>query len=383
MKVAFFLPHFGDGGVERNSLLLAAAFQRHGAVVDLLTLSARGPFLRQIPSGIRVLELGGERTVLSIPRLVRYLREEGPAALISAQHYANIASVWARLLAGGSTRLILTERVPLMEIASISKPAVRRMLPLLMRWFYPRADAVVAVSDGVREDVQRLLGKRSDSVHLIHNPTLDPAIEVRAREPLEHPWFAPGEPPVIVGVGRLSPEKDFGTLLRAFAQIRERMPARLVIIGEGRERGSLEELARDLGVAGDVDLPGFDANPYRYMARAAVFAHSSRYEGSGNVLIEALACGTPVVATDCPSGPREILLGGRGGALVPVGDAAVLAKTVQDLLENPTLVRKQLTFARSHLDRFNPDACFRAYRRLIHPIPNVDATEGRPILTPS
>jgi len=163
---------------------------------------------------------------------------------------------------------------------------------------------------------------------VIYNPVVSPELYEKADAPLEHPWFRSNQPPVILGVGRHYPQKGFDTLLRAFARVRQETPARLVILGEGPERPNLERLASELGVAADVDMPGFDPNPFRYMKRAGVFVLSSRYEGLPNVLIQAMACGCPVVSTDCPNGPAEILDGGRYGALVPVDDVEAMARAI-------------------------------------------------------
>jgi glycosyltransferase involved in cell wall biosynthesis len=165
-------------------------------------------------------------------------------------------------------------------------------------------------------------------VRVIYNPVVSPELYEKADAPVEHPWFQPHQPPVVLAAGRLVALKGYDTLLRAFARVRQETPARLVILGEGPERPNLERLAAELGVAADVDMPGFDPNPFRYMKRAGVFVLSSRYEGLPNVLIQALACGCPVVSTDCPSGPSEILDGGRYGALVPVDDVEAMAGAI-------------------------------------------------------
>jgi glycosyltransferase involved in cell wall biosynthesis len=159
----------------------------------------------------------------------------------------------------------------------------------------------------------------------------------KASEPVSHPWFTPGQPPVILGVGRLTPQKDFPTLLRAFALVRRQRPARLVIVGEGRTEAkeALLRLAIELGCPDDVSLPGFTHNPFCFMANASVFVLSSLHEGLPGVLIQALACGVPVVSTDCPSGPREILEGGRHGRLVALGDFAAMADAITEALERP------------------------------------------------
>jgi glycosyltransferase involved in cell wall biosynthesis len=225
-----------------------------------------------------------------------------------------------------------------------------RVLLWLMRRAYPSADAVVAVSQGVADEVREQLGVPAERVHVISNPVVTPRVTEGAGEPLTHPWFAPDQPPVVLGVGRLAPQKGFDTLLRAFRIAREQRPCRLVILGEGDQRGALEALAGELGVAEDVALPGFVANPFPYMAQAGAFVLSSAWEGLPNVLIQAMALGTPAVATDCPSGPREILDGGRLGRLVAVGDAAAMAEGIVEALGGERRPPSDAWLARYHRD---------------------------------
>jgi glycosyltransferase involved in cell wall biosynthesis len=191
------------------------------------------------------------------------------------------------------------------------------------------------VSGGAADDLARTSGLSRDRVQVVYNPVITPAMLALAREAPDHPWYAHGQPPVILGVGRLTRQKDFATLVRAFALARQQRPARLIILGEGEDRAALEALIRELGVADDVALPGFRDNAMAYMAGSALFVLSSAWEGLPTVLIEALAAGARVVSTDCPSGPREILQGGRLGALVPVGDAAALAAAMGEALARP------------------------------------------------
>jgi glycosyltransferase involved in cell wall biosynthesis len=200
---------------------------------------------------------------------------------------------------------------------------------------YPWADAVIAVSDGVADHIARLTGMPRERITTIYNPVVTTELLEKARKPVDHPWLAPGQPPVVLGVGKLKIQKSFRTLIRAFARVRAARPARLVILGEGARRRALEALVDELGLREDVALPGYVANPWAWMARAAVFALSSRWEGLPGALIEAMACGCPVVSTDCPSGPAEILQGGAYGPLVPVGDAGALADAILALLEAP------------------------------------------------
>jgi len=202
----------------------------------------------------------------------------------------------------------------------------------VIRCVYPWADAIVAVSNGVADDLSLTAGIPRERITTIYNPVVMPELHEKARAALNHPWFAPGTPPVLLGAGRLVAQKDFTTLIKAFARVRAVRPARLMILGEGEQRGSLEGLARELGVSADVTLPGFVLNPFPYMARASVFVLSSAWEGLPGVLIQALACGCPVVSTDCPSGPVEILENGKYGPLVPVGDDEVLAQAILSVL---------------------------------------------------
>jgi glycosyltransferase involved in cell wall biosynthesis len=201
-------------------------------------------------------------------------------------------------------------------------------MPYLIRKSYPSADGIIAVSSGVADDLAEATGIPRESIDVIYNPVVTPEVATASREAVDHPWLAPGEPPVVMGIGRLTPKKDFTTLLQAFAEVRREVPARLMILGEGPERAVLEGLVRTLDLAANVALPGFVGNPYAYLARASLFVLSSRWEGLPTVLIEAMFCGAPVVSTDCPSGPREILNGGRYGRLVPVGDLAALAQAI-------------------------------------------------------
>ena len=199
---------------------------------------------------------------------------------------------------------------------------------LRMKVLYPLADAVVAVSQGVADDLEKNAGIPSSLLRVIQNPVITPEIVDLADQPVGHPWFIQENVPIIVAAGRLTRQKDFPTLLRAFALVRQKRPCHLVILGEGRDRVMLKSLAAELGIRNEVYFPGFVENPYAYMSKAALFVLSSRWEGSPNVLTEALALGTPVVSTDCPSGPREILANGRYGTLVPIGDQESLARAI-------------------------------------------------------
>jgi glycosyltransferase involved in cell wall biosynthesis len=334
-KLAFFLQDLAGGGAERVMLTLAGGFADRGDDVDLVLVRAEGPCLADVPANVRVVTLGTGRTAYSIPRLAGYLRRERPQALLSALVHVNIAAILATRLCGRKPRVVITEHNQIARNAARARSRVIRFAHGAVSRLYPLADEIVAVSRGVAESLVAYSGLDERRVRVIHNPVVTPGLREKALAETTHPWFGAGQPPVVLGAGRLTAQKDFLNLLRAFAILRQERQAKLIILGEGSERAALQDAVRAFGLAEDVDLPGFAANPYAYMARAAVFALSSAWEGLPTVLIEAMACGTPVVATDCESGPADILLGGRFGDLVPVADPAALAVAILRTLDKP------------------------------------------------
>lgn len=334
-KVALFLPSLGGGGAERVFLHLAQGFVELGCEVDLVLAKAAGPYLPQVPHCVRVVDLGASRVLNSMPGLARYLRRRCPLALLSALDHANAVAVCAQQLTRVSTRVIATVHLPPTQVVKNANTLRAKLLPVWARIFYRWAHAVVAVSQGVAKELIDCVGAPERKVKVIYNPVITPNLFQKADEQVSHPWFREGEPPVVIGVGRLTRQKDFPTLVHAFGLVRRQHAARLIILGEGEDREFLEDLARRLGLADDVALPGFVQNPYSYMRRAAVFVLSSQWEGLPTVLVEALAVGVPVVSTDCPSGPQEILEGGRLGKLVPIRDPEKMALAIAEVLKNP------------------------------------------------
>jgi glycosyltransferase involved in cell wall biosynthesis len=334
-RVALFLPSLHGGGLERTMVSLANAFVAEGFAIDLVVGRATGPYRSSIDRLVNVVDLRRGRLVSCLPALARYLHRARPTVMLSTPNQANIIAILARRLAGVETRLVIREASTLSLAASNARNRRGRLRPLCTRMLYRKADVIVAISQGVADDLAACAGIDRARLSVIYNGIDVLEILREAAEPIEHAWLQPGEPPVILGAGRLTKAKDFGTLIRAFARLRRRHEARLVILGEGEERPRLQALIRDLGLEGDAGLPGFERNPFAYMARARVFACSSAWEGFGNVVLEALACGTPVVSTDCLSGPAEILDGGTYGTLVPVGDDAALANALSRALEAP------------------------------------------------
>ncbi|NHC34194.1 glycosyltransferase [Scytonema millei] len=332
-RIAFFVANLHGGGAERVAVNLLKGMSLRGIPLDLVMASAEGPYLNQVPQQVRIVDLAAGRTVKAILPLSRYLRQEKPLALLSHMNHVNVAAVVARELASTQTRLVLVEH----DTLSVAKSKLLRgeLVPPLMKLLYPRADAIVGVSNGAARDLEAQLGLAKGKVSVIYNPVVDDELLDKGKAALDHPWFQEGSPPVFLAVGRLTEQKDFFTLLEAFELVRRQRLVRLIILGEGDERDELEAAIARLGIAEDVSMPGFVENPYAYMSRASVLVLSSRWEGLGVVLIEAMACGCPAIATDCPNGPSEILAAGKYGPLVPIGDAVSLSVSMLQMLETP------------------------------------------------
>jgi glycosyltransferase involved in cell wall biosynthesis len=332
-RLAILLPGLYDGGAERTLLNLAEGFVAKGFPVDLVLSRAEGPYMAQVPDSVRVVDLKAARVLMCLPALIHYLRSERPVALLSAL-YANIVAVWARRIAGVPQRVVLSEQNNLTSVCKGEKSLRWKLYPELAKWFYPWADGIIAVSKGVADDLALATKLPPDQIQVIYNPIVTPDLLKRSESLLEHPWFRTGEPPVVLGVGRLTAQKAFSVLIEAFALVRKSQRARLLILGEGEDRPMLEALTRQLGLQQDVDLPGFVSNPYPYMAHASLFVLSSRWEGLPTVLVEAMSLRTPVISTDCPSGPREILKSGQYGQLLPMDDPDAMALAIQNSLAN-------------------------------------------------
>jgi glycosyltransferase involved in cell wall biosynthesis len=332
-RIAFFLPTLAGGGAERVALNLLKGMSERDVLLDFILADATGPYLDQVPKGVRLIDLGTGRVTKSIPALAKYLKEVQPVGLLSHMNHTNVAAILAKELARSKTKLVVVEHGTLS--AAKSELLRSKLVPPMMKWLYPRANTIVGVSRGVSEDLDTELGFRPGTVKTVYNPVIDRDLIAKANMPVEHPWFEAGNPPVFLAVGRFTPPKDFPNLIAAFGILRQQKNARLMILGEGELRGELEAQIDRLGIGADVSLPGFVSNPYAYMSKSSAFVLSSRWEGLPTVLIEAMACGCAVVSTDCPSGPQEILAGGKYGMLVPIENAPALADAMIATLDHP------------------------------------------------
>lgn len=334
-KVALFISSLEGGGAERVIVTLANQFAEQGHQVDFLLRKKVGVYLSEVSPKVNIVDFGKARMIQCLLPLMRYLHAERPVGLLSSLPYPNMLNVMATRLIRARTRAVVREaNTPSMRARGTALTRKDWIIERLnLKLWYPQADWVVAVSSGVLRDLYRSTAVPRERIVLIYNPSYTNRLLELREQPVEHPWFALGEPPVVLGVGRFYPQKDFSTLIKAFALVRAQRPARLVILGEGPLRPQLEALAQQLGVADQVSMPGFVENPFAYMRRAAVFVLPSQYEGLPNVLIQAMACGCPVVSTNCPSGPEDILDNGKYGHLVPVGDVEAIANAILRVLD--------------------------------------------------
>jgi len=334
-RIACFFSTSGHSGVDRAARHLIPVLARRGYRVDLLKVRRHGPELPEVPAGVEVIDLGSRHTYGCVPGIIGYLRHKRPVVMLSDKDRVNRTALLARLLARVRTRLVFRSGTTISIDLATRSLLERWIQRSSIGWLYPYADRVIVTSAGVADDMVAYSGLAREHIRAVPSPIVPQSLlEVTLPRP-NHPWFGNPSVPLILSAGELCARKDFETLMRAFAQVRVRRPCRLMILGRGKARERLLALSRRLDVAQDVALPGFVPQPYAYMAHADLFAFTSRWEGLGFVIIEALAVGTPVVATDCPSGPREILADGRYGTLVPVGDDAALAEAIAATLAAP------------------------------------------------
>ncbi len=334
-RIAVFLATSGHSGVDRIMKNFIRETTGRSIKVDLLHVRGHGPYFDEPLEDLEIVDLGVSHVAGSLPSLIKYLRRERPVSLLSDKDRVNRVALLAKKMAGVPVRSVV--RIGTTVSVNLSKRGwfQRRIQYLSIGHLYRWADRVVVPSHGAASDLVHELNLPGHLISVLPSPIVDQKIFAMASGPVDHPWFNEPTVPVILGVGELSARKDFSTLIRAFARVRALRPCRLLILGEGRQRQNLEGLVRHLSLEGAVSIPGFSKNPFAYIQRASLLVLSSICEGLPVALVEALALGTPVVATDCPSGPREILDSGRFGRLTPVGDEAGLAEAIMRTLDDP------------------------------------------------
>ncbi|MFZ1744549.1 MAG: glycosyltransferase [Nitrospirales bacterium] len=355
-RIAFFMYRMSGGGAPRCAVKLANGLVSRGYDVDVVMVNEKSKYAESLLTGIRRVVLSQPqwgrlhaalyrhlpfrwiRVFLSALPLTRYLHVRPPDIIVAAGNRVLLTAVIAWRISGKPMPLIL--RATNFPSGNLNLWEPLRMIRDLYlrgrsRLVYRPATRTVAVSDGVAEEVVRLANLPREAITTVFEPVLDDSVAEKANTPLVHPWLEPGQPPVLLAVGRLRFQKDYPTLIKAFALVHNKRPVRLVILGAGPVRSRWQDMIAALGVESDVFFFGYAENPFAWMARASLFVLSSAWEGLGCVLIEALACGCPVVSTNCPSGPWEILSKGKYGRLVPCRDPAALAEAILATLDAP------------------------------------------------
>ena len=339
--------HIGDlrvGGAERVCLTVAEHLARRGYDVDVVLSKTRGQLIKDIPAGVSTIDLRTRGSSTSLPALIRYMRSRRPVAMIASLVPQNTMAVLATVFVSAPTKVFVTQHAALSAEARGGWGPWRRLAPLLYRIVLPKASGVITVSRGVAQDLERVTGFPAARVEVIYNPIETAVIAEKSREPIVDPFFDT-EAPIVLGVGRLTQQKSFDVLIDAFAHLEPDRGCRLAICGGGPLRKALTAQIIRLGLEDRVKLLGVQDNPFKYMAASKLLVLSSEREGFGNVLVEAMACGTPVLSTDGPHGPAEILDGGRFGELTPVGDVTALAAAIARTLDNP--LPKEMLIARA------------------------------------
>lgn len=356
--LAIFLPSLDGGGAERVMLTLAERFVARGVRCDLVVARNEGQLRDRVPAGVRLFDLQSRKPIRAVAALIAYLRRERPQTLLSTTFSANLAAILASKLAR-TARVVIREANHASIDIKASSVLSTWVNKLVARILYQRADSAIAVAQSVAQSLREGRYVEDDRIHVIVNP----AVLADPTQSSVHPAAAHADRRTLVACGRLEAQKDYPTMLRAFAQLRARRNVRLLVLGEGSLHEALNGLARELGIQADVTFAGFDPNARERMANADAFVHTARFEGMSNVLLEALASGCPIVATDCIGGSSEVLDHGRYGTLVPVGDVNAIAVALEQVLDG------SVTFpdARDHLQRFDPERVADEYLSVLFP----------------
>jgi len=350
-KIAFLITSFRPGGGERVMLDLTNGFANAGFDIDLLVVKPVGQYKTQIDTKVNVLSMDAGRLIFSIPKIISYLKKERPGVIVATDEYTHIMSLIAAKLSGTGTKVVLRMGNMFSVLFSKYKRIRDKLIPLIAKTIYKYAYRVVANSQGVAKDVSEMFGIPIEMIKVIHNPKNIEEIRSKAAQKSGHPWLDDKTTPVVLFVGRLREQKNLPLLIKAFAKAREKMPARLVLVGMGREQKRLEKLVEELNLGEFVSFAGFSGNPYAFMSKADVFISTSLWEGLSNSLVEAVVCGAPIIASDCDSGSREIIAPdtdplfrikegiecAKYGVLVPVGSLKDTVAALEKMLSDSDL----------------------------------------------
>lgn len=363
MKIAFFLPALNFGGIEANTIRLAKSFIEKGYDIELLLGRAQGEYLERIDKSLKIINFNKRRSIGMIYSLARYMWKENPDIVYTGGEQANIILMLAKILSP-KTKVIISIRTNLtIEYKESERKFKKKIYPLLSKYLYKLADSIVTVSNGVAEDVNSLLGLPKNKMTVIYNPIVNDEIFELMEQKNNHPWLNDNQYKVIISVGRLVNQKNFSFLIKSFEKVKKELPnTKLIILGDGPEKDKLNQLIKELEIEKDVALEGFVQNPYSYMKESDLFVLSSKWEGFGNVIVEALATGIPVVSTKCPSGPDEILENGKFGSLVRVNDVDQMSTAILHELSTPSADEKK---RKARAEKFSVESATIQYIKLM------------------
>lgn len=343
--LTFFLASLEGGGIQRATMRLIRELIRRDISITLVVINASGPVREEVPAGCELVDLQSKRTRFALPALLKYLRREQPGYAISSQTHLNVLLIILRALSGYPKLLVVREHNTF-NAENIRKwKFSERIRPVLIRLFYPYSSRFVAVSENIALSVKKYV-RYKKAIQVVHNGVNIAELRELAGQLLDYPHVKDlTAEKLVISLGRLSYQKNYVALLHAFALLNDSSPVRLIILGEGEERAKLEALRLKLQLGKIVEFPGFLANPYPLLNRADVFVLSSRWEGFSNAVLEALACGVPIVATDCPGGPAELLKGLSFARVVGQDDPQAMADAIRELLNSKVAKESIFTFA--------------------------------------
>jgi len=337
IKISLFLPNLHGGGAERMMLNLAKGLLKFPVELELIVANLVGDYISEIPEGAKIVNLNSKKTIFSTFKFISHLKKNKPDVLISTLRRANIVAVLSKILTSKKFKLILREANSFSEDAVKNSSLSEKIINSLCKLFYPKADAIVAVSEKMSEEIGYHFKISKNKIHYIYNPVIDESIDEKILQKPDHKWFDNKNFAIILGIGRITPQKDFETLIKAFDIVRKQKKAKLIILGKpdssNAELEKLKILVSKLNINNDIDFFGFVENPFAFLANADLFVLSSRFEGLPGTLIQALYCGCPVVSVDCTTGPSEILENGKYGLLCKPGDYESLALNMLKTLE--------------------------------------------------
>jgi len=332
-KIGIFLSSFGDGGAHKNMMHIAEWLTKQGHTVELIITKSDGPMEHAVPDNISIYNLDSSRVRYSLYGFIKYFRKSEFDSILATPTTCTLIAGIADILINCDTKVTLRIPVTLSNERYYTNPkGIETIFPIVTKYVFSKSESIIAISNGVKTDTMKTFGISGSNIKTIYNPAITDDIFDKMKEPVEHPFFREDNT-VFIAVGRLVEQKGFDVLINAFKNVEKQTGAKLIILGDGKEKENLRRLRQDLSLTNSISFEGFVKNPYKYIYNSDVFVLSSLWEGFGNVVAEALACATPVVATDCDSGPAEILDNGKYGKLVPVGDITKLSKEMINALD--------------------------------------------------